>query len=380
LTVTDEAAIEQEQEKIVANLEQEAASYRPKSKQTLHQALDAFRAWMESKHREVGTGTLKPYGKRMMVNIATLKAHQADTPLSKFTLKVIEDMEDYWQRRPATKRSKVAAIDTAKGEIKTIRKFLNWLHKEENFNWRLPADYVVRRLAIKPTAEELARKANPEQVKRYKRDELIVLWKFATPLERLLICLAMNCGFGAAEVKSLFRDEIQKPDEDAKYQTHYIKRIRRKTLVYGEWVLWDITVKAIDWFETIRRPKSSDPHFLLTKKGTPLVSRNGNNNPSIGNWWNALLNRITAVEENKGFRRLSFNKLRKTSGNYIRRIADGETMRVFHSRGKPVQDDEHSEVYSNKNFGRVHKAIRIMRRKLESVFASVETPFPPKCR
>jgi hypothetical protein len=366
--VLNDAAANEERARCAKELEEEAQAYRGTTGQTLYQALDSFREWIKEKYREVGTEKLKPSGKRLMNNVLILKRHQGDMPLSKFGLQAIEDMEDHWQARPKTARGKIAAIETAREQIKLVRKFVNWLNKSEAFNWRRPLDYVVRRMKISPTPEELAARASPEQVKRYKRAELLVLWQYATSLERVLICLGMNCGFGAAEIKSLYLSEIQ---------GNYIKRIRRKTLVYGEWCLWDITVKALDWYKTHRRPKSDEPHLILSRNGFPLVSsENGNNNASISNWWTNLLDRIT--EDYPTFRRLTFNKLRKTSGNLIRQIADGETMRVFHARGKPVVTDDHSEVYSNRNFSRVFKAIRIMGKKLASVFNSVPDPFPVK--
>lgn len=370
----DEAQRDKERE--AKWFEDQASFFRVEaSKHTLHQALDAFKKWVEEKYRETGSGKLKPSGKRLMNNILILKRHHEDLPLSKFGLQAIEDMEDHWQSRPTTSKGTIAAIETAKEQIKLVRKFITWLNKSEAFDWRRPLDYTVRRMKINPTPDELAAKATPEQIKRYKRSELHVLWQYATPLERLLICLGMNCGFGAAEVRSLYLSEIQ---------GGYIKRIRRKTHVYGEWCLWDITVRAIDWYMNHRRPKSDDPHFLLSRNGLPLVSsQNGNNNATISNWWTNLLDRITSNEEEKpaelkSFRRLTFNKLRKTSGNLIRRIADGETMKVFHARGKPVATDDHSEVYSNRNFTRVFKAIKIMGKKLASVFDSVPDPFPAK--
>ena len=368
--VLNDPAAHEERESYGKQLEAEAQAFRGTTAQTLYQALDAFRDWIKEKYREVGTGKLKPSGKRLMNNALILKRHHEEMPLSKFGLKAIEDMEDHWQSRPKTTRGKIAAIETAREQIKLVRKFVNWLNKSEAFNWRRPLDYTVRRMKISPTPDELAAKASPEQVKRYRRDELLLLWQHATPLERLLICLGMNCGFGAAEVKSLYLSEIQ---------GNYIKRIRRKTLVYGEWCLWDITIKALDWYKTCRRPASDDPHLILSRNGLPLVSsENGNNNASISNWWTDLLDRITGTEDHSAFRRLTFNKLRKTSGNLIRRIADGETMKVFHARGKPVATDDHSEVYSNRNFTRVFKAIKIMGKKLVPVFNSVPDPFPAK--
>ena len=175
--------------------------------------------------------------------------------------------------------------------------------------------------------------------------------------------LGLNCGFGRMEIGTLYTKEIV---------GNYIKRVRRKTKVYGEWRLWPETKKAIEWYMR-RRPDSSLPEVVLSRNGKPLHSTDsGNDRSDISAVWYRFLDRIAADESipnhaeyaKGGSRRLPFNKLRKTSGNWIRRIEDGETMKIFHSRGKPVQNDEHSEAYSNKPFRRVFKAIRIMGKKL----------------
>lgn len=113
--VLADAATNDERESIAKQLEKEAQTYRKTTAQTLHQALDAFRDWIKEKYREVGTGKLKPSGKRLINNVLIVKRHHENMPLSKFGLQAIEDMEDHWQARPNTSRGKIAAIETAKG-------------------------------------------------------------------------------------------------------------------------------------------------------------------------------------------------------------------------------------------------------------------------
>jgi DNA invertase Pin-like site-specific DNA recombinase len=51
-------------------------------------------------------------------------------------------------------------------------------------------------------------------------------------------------------------------------------------------------------------------------------------------------------------------------------------MRIFHSRGRPVLNDEHSERYSNRTFKRVFRALVKARKYLAPMFATVADPFP----
>ena len=51
-------------------------------------------------------------------------------------------------------------------------------------------------------------------------------------------------------------------------------------------------------------------------------------------------------------------------------------MAVFHARGKPVQTDGLSEVYSNRPFDQLHHATDQVCETLSGVWASVCDPFP----
>ena len=69
-------------------------------------------------------------------------------------------------------------------------------------------DYETQPLRVPLTHDELAAKLSPVQVKTYTVEQLAVLYDYASPMERLLMLLALNCGFGAAEVTSLQRSEL----------------------------------------------------------------------------------------------------------------------------------------------------------------------------
>src|SRR5262249_28767962 len=79
------------------------------------------------------------------------------------------------------------------------------------------------------------------------------------------------------------------------------------------------------------------------------------------------------------FRKLSFNKLKKTATDLVRELADGETAGVFDCRRQVVSDDQ-LERYSNRPFGKVFQAIQAMRKTLEPMFARVGDPFPADMR
>ena len=93
----------------------------------------------------------------------------------------------------------------------------------------------------------------------------------------------------------------------------------------------------------------------------------GNRASRIANLWNADLTRRIRKDKTE-FRVLSFNKIRKTAGNMIRDLSDGEVAGVFLCHGEPVRTDTLIDIYTNRPFAKVFKAIRLARERLQPVF------------
>jgi hypothetical protein len=305
--------------------------------------------------------------------VKILKDHHKDFPLSELGLEKLDTMLAYWANRPIVKKTgKPGARDTCREQIKIFRRFLRWASRVGI--WHQPNGYAVTPIRIRTLPAEYEAKASAEQVQRYKRAELVTLYQYARPLERLFMLLALNCGFGQREISTLRRRELGE---------RFIKRIRQKSGVYGEWLLWPETLAALQWYQTYFRPASEAPELILTSKGIPLASRSaaGNRNMAVANAWTRLLDRVAKDHPQFGpgkTRRLSFNKLRKTAGNLMRRAAGGEIQKTFLCHGKPVKDDPLSEVYSTRDFRRVFLALKKVHRHLSPMFAAVADPFPAK--
>lgn len=118
--------------------------------------------------------------------------------------------------------------------------------------------------------------------------------------------------------------------------------------------------------------------LMVTRKGqrydTP--TKGNHTNFQIPNSWFHLCDRIR--EDHPDFRRLSFNKLRKTAGNLIRTLAEGEVAAVFLAHGTPVKSDALLDVYTNRPFAKVFEAIERVGDKLRPLWAGVSEPFPEK--
>ncbi len=337
----------------------------------LDAALLAFRDHLAKAHVRP-EGGLTSYGITAQKRVDALLEHLAKqkkdkTPLSRFNKTFIDEWELYWKARPVTKRTgKPCSVNWVRDVVKILREFIRWLHGASDWDWKKPAEYEVRRMRIPRTNEEKAKK---RVVPKYTRDELAILWEYATPVERVFMILALNCGFGAGEIRTLRVDEVLE-------QSRRIEHVRTKTGVYGQWALWPETLAAVEWYKTKLRPPSDSPYLLLTKKGTPLAlpTKGGNRNMTVQNAWSRLTERIH--KDHPSFPVLSFNKLRKTASNYIRRKFGGETADLFLCHGK----EEMVDAYTDAPFCRVHQAVRRLRKALESMFAQVPVPFPEDAR
>ena len=365
---------------------------------TLHQAFDAYiaqiRTTVLTAAVEGERQVTSMYGNSQIRTVTRLKDRHQDMPLSALNLNAIQSLVDYWRARPMVKgTNKPITVRTAQNHIKQVREFFRWLHKNSDYEWRKPEDFDDLVVSVKSNLREKAAKVSPVAVDTYQLDELCVLYKHATSFERLFFLLGLNCGFGQAEIATVLVKEV----ELFKRHSHetllgfvsterdsFIRKIRPKTEVYGEWLLWPETVEALQW--AIRRRQGQiavargenkgkdirmrpDSLLVLSEDGTPLVKQtaNGNRASRIANLWNAdLIRRIR--KSTKEFRSLSFNKIRKTAGNMIRDLSDGEVAGVFLCHGEPVRSDTLIDIYTNRPFAKVFKAIRLMRERLQPMF------------
>src|SRR5262249_36010231 len=152
----------------------------------------------------------------------------------------------------ASKGTKPISRQYASALIKEWRSFLKWLNRSA-LPWNKPLDFELDRVEIRLTEEERG-KRGALQVETYKPAELSTLWRYATPFERCLMLLGLNCGFGLAEIVSLRVEEVklnkahpyaEDIDIASSALDSWIMRSRRTSLVYGEWKLWPQTVRGV---------------------------------------------------------------------------------------------------------------------------------------
>ena len=323
------------------------------TKETLHDALDAYKAWIEKSFVDI-EGVTTQSGKKQGERAARIRRYAKDVPLSDFGIDEIDAIIEFWRTRPKKPATKAKpngspyAFTLCKHTIRLFKHFIRWLHKEKSFPWKKPVDLDLDRIKIVPDAE------TRYKIDTYSKDELSLLWQHASLFERKLLLLALNCGFSISEIGSLDWSEMD---------GGFIKGPRPKTKVYGEFKLWDMTRQALG------TPKKKGL-ALTTEGGQSLIAPTKGNNTSkkIPNAWNRLLDRVQ--KHHPEFKRLGFHHLRRTAGNEIRKLADGETMGVFLRHGKPVKSDSLAGLYSNPVFTRVFEA----QDRLWEVWKDIFTP------
>lgn len=356
----------------------------------LHDAMDAYNEAMRAEHVDPDTRKPTAYGNNLVRQTKLLKERHDNIMLGQLTLGAIKQAFQYWASRPKRKgRETPITVRSAENYIKRWRHFLWWLHDSEDFRWKAPSDLLRLKVKVRRTDKETQATISPIQVKSFTENELVVLFKYATPLERVYILLGLNCGFAVSEFGTLRLNQIflhqrhgfeslinyeSKPDQS------WIKRVRLKSRVYGEWLLWPQTVSAIEWAIERRKKQPEyrpDAFLALTDLNLPYYGQTdgGNNASRISKlWYRGLMDRIR--KDMPEFSRLSPKSLRKTAGNIMRDIAGGENMGVFLAHGKPVKTDDLAEQYSNRPFGKVFEHLEVMHKRLQPMWEAVPEPFP----
>jgi len=279
----------------------------------------------------------------------------------------------YWRARPYRKGEKTPiSSTTAKNHMTLLKEFFKWLDQEDAYEWTKNFDLSDFRVRVQRTAAESRQQSQTLQVSAFTLEELKTLWGYiTTDKERALFLLGLNCAFASSESGGLHKSEVclDKPHPHYKLAGSWIRRVRHKSGVYGEWKLWPETAAVIQ-----KAMQNAGVSVLASKAGKPLIgkTKGGNKGARILNIWRALFRKVWKVEPT--FRYLPFKHLRKTSADLIRQVADGELAGVHLCHGQPVKSDALSEIYSNRPFSKLFKAQDDLRQLLISNGILAQSP------
>jgi hypothetical protein len=346
-------------------------------------------AWIEGHYFRPDLDRITNTAQTKIKQVQTLMDRHKDVPLAGVDHEVVEDMILYWRRRPLKKGTKRQISRTsAENYISEFKRFFKWLHRSKKHAWRNPEDFDEIDTRVDQDAAEVGRRLIQANV--FSREELALLNQYATPLERVFLLLGLNCAFGVAEIASLTVGEVclfqaHSPRErelmhyESTERDSFIKRVRPKSGVFGEFVLFPQTVQGMQWALARRRRQPGfgpEAPLLLNGRGERYdkPTGSGNRNQQIPNRFAALRARIR--KNGHEISNLSFGNLRKTSADLVRRFSDGEIAAVFLFHGQPVQTDDLADLYTNRPFGKVFEAIRRVEEHLQPVFeAAGAQPF-----
>ena len=329
--------------------------------QTLHEAFDAYVEYIGKDKFDTSERAVNDTGKTKQSMIKQLKTYLNDQSLQSLNdSDAVDELYGILRRRPITHRyKKPMAKKTACNLIGELSQFFDWLHRSPRWEWREPLDY--HKINYRPLDLESDDEAETEDIPTYSRMELRTLFEYATPLERLLLLLAINCAYGADQIGRLRIGEVQE-----RKGVYYIKRVRKKKKVKGIHRLFAVTVQGIQW-ATQGREDQGKAHVLLNGNGNPLwrKTKGGNRSKDIPNAWYRLLDRVQ--KDHPGFPRHGFNTLRDTSADMVRRIAGGEVASM-HLTHRHQSRDRNLRRYTNPPRSNLFKAQRILERKLSKAF------------
>lgn len=260
----------------------------------LHEALDAY-AECDVKCHNIWPGTeqLKQSGHRRLEMIERFKERHTNIPLSLLGYDACKELIRYWCKRPPTKDRKTGKLDgppiavsSARHHRKELDRFFRWLDATERFTWVLPRGFTQIDRSIGHTETEFSRRLTAVQKDTYTIDEFVTLNRHATPLERLVLYVGLNCGMGAAELGRLRRADFILRQRHELAETleftstvddSFIRYLRPKTHVFGEWLLWPEVVRMVEWGFQRAEQAGSDLLFV-SDKGKPWYNEHHNKN------------------------------------------------------------------------------------------------------
>ena len=250
---------------------------------TLHEAFDGYQEFIKEEYFRPEEGNLTAWGNTQRRQVETLRNHHQNQPLAELDEEAVVKLISYWRRRPYKQgTNKPVTSKSAGNYIKTLKRFLKWLDRTSSFTWRKPFALNDLETRVQVLRSDYENKGLA-QVDTFSLEELKLLMRYGQPLDRLLVLLGLNCGFGKAEISSILLNQVHLFSAHDKWHCElmnytttdadsFIKRIRLKTGVYGEHLLFKLTVEGLQWAIENRTLNSTES---LTGRDVLLVNANG---------------------------------------------------------------------------------------------------------
>ncbi|HEX4129571.1 MAG TPA: hypothetical protein VHZ24_05975 [Pirellulales bacterium] len=346
---------------------------------TFHEALDAYSKMIERDGERLPNGLLKHSQRKRLKMVERFKDKHRNLPLCRLNFDEGSHLIAFWRKRPKTLKKSNCSRSHSKHHVGELIRFYKWLDQTDQFQWAMPKGLLSVSRKIPKLDSEKKTSAISKLV--YTPDQLAVLNKHATPLERLCIYVGLNCGMGAAELGRVLISDILLSHEhehgkrlriETNTNDNWIRMNRPKTDVFGEWRLWPETVVMLQW--AIKRAHRLGTDLVFVKRNGEPIFDEISDKPEYGftNLWTGLLRRVRRHDE--GFGKLPFGTLRDTLPDYLRAEFGEEMASMCLAHGRPVNADTLLDCYANRPFGRFHQVLPQARTFFEPMFQAVTDP------
>jgi len=337
---------------------------------TLHQAFDAYRALIE---RSAGAEATAWEKHRLSV-VARLREEHPDEPLDELNLDRCAHLIDHWRNRPDGRNGNRLSRRTCANFLSELARFFQWLDYSPASAWERPRGFERLKRTVTSLPADRQRLRNTS----VSLDQLRLLYRHADNLDRLTICLALNCGLGPSEMGRLTARNVICGD-DTKVMSHVPNGhaiLQYQNVVTShrrEHVLWPETLELLRW--AMRRTSQHGQECLLVNNlGTPIFR------PSCLHPTSAISNRIGRLvcrvrKSNPELASVTLKLIRQLGYELVRRMAGDELATLF--LGRVHRHGVAMNRYAAPPFGQLHLATLEVRLRVEEMFESANDTCVP---
>lgn len=224
-----------------------------------------------------------------------IKSDKRFTQVSELDL---NDYRNHLLNLPVSEHTnKPIALSTAKARLDQVKAFYMWA-------------YELRLCELPRNLKRLSKIELPSPIaETFTMKELKLLWKHADQRLKAFIALALNCGYGSADLSDL------KP---AHLVDGYIEKPRKKTGVLCRHKLWDVTLELL--FSEADNLTQLDQPIFTGKNGKQLVHSRIDEEGKMKHT-DSIKSRFWRLQKKAGIKKVKgFYCLRKTAATEIERI------------------------------------------------------------
>jgi len=170
----------------------------------LHEAFRVYINHTEETYFDNQLDRITDNGQTKISRTRKLLERHPDEPLDKLDFDSLSTMFRYWRQRPPKRvRGGMKAVRisrvSAENYLGELKRFFKWLHLCTDFSWRKPEDFDA--IDVKVARDPIESQNRLIQAPVFTLKELQILYRYAMPLDRLMLLLGLNCAFGVKEIE-----------------------------------------------------------------------------------------------------------------------------------------------------------------------------------